>query len=387
MKHSFSRRAFTLGAAAVASALGARRSSAETSIDGFVLNHMRAADIPGLAVGVARHGRSELARGYGFADVASRRRVTPDTLFHIASVTKTVTAAAVMMLVEEGRIGLDEPVGRYIDFPVVNPAFPHEPIRVRHLLMHTSSISEEVYQKVDFRVSGTDSRLPLRQFLRDLLVPGGAHYSSTESYAPTAPGTTWNYVNTGFALLGYLAGRVAGEDLRSYVDRRIFKRLGIKHAAWRLGDVPAGSAATPYDDADGKLVAVAPMSFPDWPAGMLRASISDFTRFIAACGNGGEAMGARLLRPETVSDMLAMKTPAGLPTWLSGQGLCWQEAPLAGSRLPNHWGGDPGVFTAAYLAPRSRGGVAIFTNATATAARRDAVKSIAAFLLERHGLS
>lgn len=74
---------------------------------------------------------------------------------------------------------------------------------------------------------------------------------------------------------------------------------------------------------------------------------------------------------------MEMKTPAGPPAWLSGQGLGWMESPLAGQARPNHWGGDPGVFTAVYLATATRSGVAIFTNVGASTDTRTAVKNIA----------
>lgn len=374
------RRGVLLGglAAGIGTAAGAVPSMSRT--DSFIGAQLRSADIPGAAVGLARAGRVIFARGYGYADLAGRRPVTPATLFHLASITKTVIATAVMMLVEEGRLALDEPVGRYLDFPVVNPAHPNVPIRVRHLLMHTSSISDETYQTIEFRIRGADSALPLRRFLTDLLVPGGRHYSA-KSFSAATPGAAWDYVNTGFALLGYLAGRAAGEDLRSYIDRRIFKPLAMRRTAWWLAQVPSGSAATPYDDVNGRLVPIMPVGFPDWPAGMLRASVADFTRFIAMSANRGDAGGVRLLRPDSVEQMLAMKMPPGLPTWLTGQGLAWQDSLLAGAHRPNHWGGDPGVFTVAYLDPASQSGVAIFTNAGATTGRKKAVQAIAAGLL------
>ena len=321
------------------------------------------------------------ARGYGYADLATRLPATSTTLFHIASITKLVTATAVMKLVEDRRLELDAPISQYLDFPVVNPAHPDVPIRLRHLLMHTSSISEEAYQAIDFRTHGVDSGVPLDRFLKDLLVPGGRYYSAMGCYSTAAPGTSWDYVNTGFALLGYIAGRAAGEDLRSYIDRTIFRPLNMQHTAWMLSQISPGSAATPYDEVAGHLVPTSPAAFPDWPAGMLRAPIGEFTRFVAMAANEGETAGDRLLRANSANQMLEMKTLPGFPSWVTGQGLAWQESLLGGARRPNHWGGDPGVFAVTYLDPASRSGVAIFTNATATKARKEAVQAIAARLL------
>ena len=363
--------------AAPALALGRR----EDSLDAFLSAQLRSGAIPGMAIGVARQGKVVFQRGYGFADLASRRRVTTDTMFHIASVTKTVTATAVMMLAGAGKIDLDAPANRYLDFEVVNPAHPEAAITVRQLLMHLSSISDETYYKVDFRTPGRDSSQELGPFLKDYLVPGGEHYRATGSFSPLVPGGGYAYCNVGYGLLGYLAGRVAGEDLRSFTQRRLFAPLGMRHISWTIAGVPPAHRATPYDVVEDRLVPVEPVGFPDWPVGMLRASVAGFMPFVAASANGGAAGGRRILTPPAQAEMLAMHAPPGLPTWLTGQGLGWMESREGMSLRINHWGGDPGVFTAVYLDPASATGIAIFTNTSATSSSRTAIKAIAARLL------
>jgi CubicO group peptidase (beta-lactamase class C family) len=92
--------------------------------------------------------------------------------------------------------------------------------------------------------------------------------------------------------------------------------------------------------------------------------------------------GSRVIGEKALARMLHMETPAGLPDWLTGQGLGWASSKLVGRECPNHWGGDPGVFTAAYLDPGRGSGVAVFTNMTATAESKTAVKEIASRLLD-----
>ncbi len=369
----------TLLAAAAASiatpALGASRR--DNALDEFLNAQFRTAGIAGMAVGIARRGRVVFQRGYGFANLTSRRRVTVDTMFHLASVTKTVTATAVMMLAEAGKIDLDAPANNYLDFDVTNPAHPEIAITVRHLLMHLSSISDQIYYDVDFRVTGRDSPQTVDAFLRSYLVPGGTYYSPSGCFLASAPGDRYDYCNVGYGLLGYLAGRVAGEDLRIFTQRRLFAPLHMRHVSWTIAGVPDRLNATPYDMVDDRLVPVDPVGFPDWSAGMLRASIADFMPFVAASANGGAAGGTRIISAAGAAEMLAMRVPAGLPEWLTGQGLGWMESHTALTPRINHWGGDPGVFTAVYVDPASATGVAIFTNSSATSASRTATKAIA----------
>jgi len=370
-----------LAGLAVASAANAG-SPTDHSPDSFLAAQMRAGSIPGLAVGVAQGGRVLWARGYGMADIAGRRRVTTDSMFHIASVTKTVTATGIMMLVQEGRIALDAPVNRYLDFSVTNPATPEVPITVRHLLMHMSSISDETYYNVDFRTPGRDASIALGAFLRSYLVLGGAHYASEGSFSKRAPGTAYDYSNVAYGLLGYVGGRVAGTDFRTYLGDRLFDRLGMKHMSWTLEGVPARLRVVPYDVDDRALVPIAPVGFPDWSAGMLRASISSFMPFVAASANRGVAGRARILDEAFMAQMLDMRVLPGLPSWLTGQGLGWMASADGGTPHINHWGGDPGVFTAAYLDPVSTTGIAIFANVSATDASKAAIKAIARYLLD-----
>lgn len=352
--------------------------SAPTSFDAFVRDQIRAAQIPGAAVGYAKDGAVRMVRGYGLADIQRNIPVGPATVFHIASITKTMTAAAVMQLVEAGKVALDDPVADYLDFPLANPRHPDAPISFRHLLTHVSGISDARYYEVDFREPGREARLQLGELLRAYLVPGGAHYSADACFSSAAPGEAWDYSNIGYGLLGYAAGRIAGRDLREHVRERIFEPLGMRDAGWTLTPSAGVACATPYDLADGRLQAVEPVGMPDWPAGAVRASAADMARYLAACADGGE----RMLSRQGMAQMLEMQAPPKLPEWLTGQGLGWQASELAGQVRPNHWGGDPGVFTAAYLDPAKRAGVVVLTNSSATAATRNAVKAIAARVLD-----
>ncbi|SDZ20609.1 CubicO group peptidase, beta-lactamase class C family [Lysobacter sp. yr284] len=357
--------------------------SASREFDAFVLEQMRQARIPGLAVGLARDGATRFARGFGYADIDSRRMVDVDTVFHLASITKTVTATAIAWLHEQGRLDLDEPVARHLDFPLHHPRHRGAAITARQLLMHTSGISDANYYRIDFRRPGRDADLSLHTFLRDYLVPGGEAYSVEGCFSASAPGAAWGYSNVGYAVLGELAARVSGEDMRELTRRELFAPLGMTSTFWTLADTPAARSATPYLTTDNAYLRLSPIGSPDWPGSMLRSSIADLTRYVAAAANGGATADARMLRTQSMAELLLMRQPAQLPAWLSGQGLGWMQARLGDRTLANHWGGDPGVFTAAYLDPNTRCGVAILCNVTATDASKAAIKNITLRLLSR----
>jgi CubicO group peptidase (beta-lactamase class C family) len=371
------RRAVLRGGLAVLAAPLITGAQAPSDFDAFVDAERLRADIPGLALGYARDGQVRFTRGYGFADLTARRPVTADTVFPLASITKTVTATAVMQLVEQGRLGLDEAVAPHLGFPLANPHHPDAPITVRQLLTHTSSLSDAKYYEIDFRIPGRDATLALDALLEGYLVPGGAFYDAEKGFSSSLPGTTWDYSNIGYALLGHLAERISGEDLRAQTQRTIFDPLGMTGAGWTIAGTPPAAAVTNYDVVEGRLSPIAPLGFPDYPVGMMRASVADLSRYAAASANGGQVDGVRILGEAAMAQMLTPMTPEGLPSWLTGQGLGWQRSQVGGVQLFNHAGGDPGVFTFVFLDPANRTSLTVLTNVSTTGEGMKAVKAIA----------
>ncbi|MFI4891506.1 MAG: serine hydrolase domain-containing protein [Steroidobacterales bacterium] len=166
--------------------------------------------IPGLALLVSRNGQAIRAEGYGLANVELNVPVRPETIFQSGSVGKQFTATAVMMLVEAGKIGLDDPLTRY---------FAHAPawwkqVTVRELLSHTAGFTDYP-QDFDFRKDYTEDQL----------------LKVVEAIPPAyTPGTSWSYSNLGFLTLGILIHRVTGEFYGDFLQQRIFRPLGMSTA-------------------------------------------------------------------------------------------------------------------------------------------------------------
>ncbi|MBA3317334.1 MAG: beta-lactamase family protein, partial [Gemmatimonadales bacterium] len=167
--------------------------------------------IPGLSVAVLRGDSVLLARGYGFANLEHRVPATDSTIYQSGSVGKQFTAAAIVSLAREGKLGLGDPIRKYL--PEGPPAW--RTVTIRHLLTHTSGIPDYTGDRVDFRRDYTEeqlakvyARLPL-QF---------------------APGATWSYSNTGYALLGFIVRRVTGKFYGDYLRERVFQPLDMRTA-------------------------------------------------------------------------------------------------------------------------------------------------------------
>jgi CubicO group peptidase (beta-lactamase class C family) len=183
-------------------------------VDQYVEAEMHRQRIPGLALGVYRDGKVIRAQGYGLANVELNVPVTPETIFQSGSVGKQFTATAVMMLVEQGRVSLDDSITKY--FPDTPPSW--QKIKVRNLLSHTSG---------------------LKEYTDDTAKPGGpinwrADYTEEqllkiiESFpVEYQPGDKWNYCNTNYVLLGMLIHKVTGQFYGDYLQEHIFRPLGM----------------------------------------------------------------------------------------------------------------------------------------------------------------
>ncbi|HET7109051.1 MAG TPA: serine hydrolase domain-containing protein [Candidatus Acidoferrum sp.] len=184
-------------------------------VDGLVGAEMREERIPGLALAVLRDGKVVKAKGYGLANVELDVAVKPETVFQTGSVGKQFAATAVMMLVEEGKVGLDDKLSKYLEG---TPA-AWKDVTVRNLLTHTSGIAD--YTDHEYTKAGG-------------LINLRGDYTEAELYQKLVQlplnfetGTKWKYSNTGYVLLGFLIHKVTGEFYGDFLQERIFRPLGM----------------------------------------------------------------------------------------------------------------------------------------------------------------
>ncbi|MFL6466598.1 MAG: serine hydrolase domain-containing protein, partial [Pyrinomonadaceae bacterium] len=182
----------------------------QKKIDEFIAAEMARQKIPGVSLAVVKDGRPFVVKGYGFANLEHQVPVKPETIFQSGSVGKQFTATAVMMLVEEGKISLDEKIGKYLG--EVPDAWAN--ITVRHLLSHTGGMTDYP-QDFDFRKDYTEEEILRR---------------AKEIPVAFKPGEKWSYSNLGYVTLGIMIGKVTGKFYGDFLQERIFKPLGMTTA-------------------------------------------------------------------------------------------------------------------------------------------------------------
>jgi CubicO group peptidase (beta-lactamase class C family) len=321
---------------------------------------LAALGVPGLSASVVAKGRVVCTAVAGNAVVGANGNtpVTPATDFLWASVSKTVTATAVMQLYEQGKFRLDDDIGDYIGFRVRVPSCTATPITFRQLLTHTSSITDNnaVIDSKPVAVSSGDPIVPLGDLVKGYLTPGGAYYHATANFDAGCPGTISDYSNMGVATLGYLVQVISGEDLYQYYRDHIFGPLGMTNSSFRLADLDRSLLAAP----NGSEAQYGEADFPD---GMMRTSPGQLGKFLAAYMQGG----APLLKPSTVQEMLKLQTTVGAAsTGGITQGLVWYTVDTFGPTTWGHDGDDDGASSNMFFDPAANVGVILVANGSWT---------------------
>ncbi|MDX1934050.1 MAG: serine hydrolase [Capsulimonadales bacterium] len=252
-------------------------------IDDIVRMTMERQHIPGLSLVVVRSGKIVKRQGYGFANQEWGIRATPETVYQIGSITKTFTAVGVLLLRDEGKLSLDDPLGNYVpEAPVAWRSVP-----LRRLLEHTSGIPGEIGNEGIERLLHDPSFTPTKTLTlvkdTDLMF---------------APGTRWNYSNMGYYLLGLVLERVSGKPCARFFRERIFQPLGLSRTSANDSASLIPGRASGYRFADGRYFNAEPVP-PAIPftAGYLLSTVDDLIRWDASVAAG------RLLSSRTVSEM------------------------------------------------------------------------------------
>ncbi|UAJ11043.1 serine hydrolase domain-containing protein [Glacieibacterium megasporae] len=306
-------------------------------LDGYLPYALRAGDIPGAVAVVVKDGKILTARGFGFADLATRTPVDPEkTLFRPGSVSKLVTWTAVMQLVGEGRLDLDRDVNTYLDFTI--PPYAGKPVTLRQIMTHTAGFEEAGKGIISYDAKDD--------------VGIAAYLKRWTPRRIFAPGTTPAYSNWATTLAGYIVARASGEDFDTYVKRHIFDPLGMHDSTFRQ-PLPANLApqmATGYPkpgEAKG-FEFVVPA-----PAGALSASGTDMGRFMIAHLQHGELDGQRIL-PAAVADVmhdspLGKVDPLSLMPPLNRMELGFFETNINGREVIGHLGDTSAFHTSLHL--------------------------------------
>lgn len=310
----------------------------------------------GLAVGVVSPGAPGFFSGHGLADIASHTPVTEDTVYRIGSVTKTITAIAVLQLCEQGLIDLDAPATDYLRAYHLAPAKAgFRPVTVRHLLTHTAGLREVLHPSGLLRMRDLGETVQLGR-----PVPTLAEYYRGRLRVHADPGTRFMYTSHGFATLGQIVEDVSGEPLAHYVREHIFEPLGMDHSDLVRSERVTSQLATGYELRTHGTVAVTDYQVITAGGGGVYATPRDMARYLTALLGGGTNEHGSVLKPATLASMFQ---PHYQPDpRIAGLGLAFFRADLGGHPAVEHDGILPGFDAQIIVAPDDGIAVMAFAN-------------------------
>jgi CubicO group peptidase (beta-lactamase class C family) len=334
-----------------------------TSIDALVRSEMSRQQIPGLAVGIYSRGKLLLGKGYGFGNVELSVPVRPETIFQSGSIGKQFVSAAIMMLVEERKVSLDDSITKY--FPDAPSAW--KPILIKNLLSHTSGLSEYA----DPVGSGGPFDLRL-DYTEDELLKG---IESLPIEGP--PAENWVYRNTNYVLLGLLIHRVTGKPYAAYLEERIFKPLGMSSTRLISDRDIIPNRSSGYElDATGRLKNQSWVSptFNSTADGALYFNVLDLAKWDEAL------YGTRLLNQSSLDRIWTDFTFNDGTS--SGYGFGWYIGRENGHRILSHAGAWQGFTGSISRYPHDNLTVVVLTNLDAEHSNPILIGHVVAGLVE-----
>lgn len=284
-------------------------------IDAYITEQMHDLKIPGVAIGIVRNNEVVYIQGYGVAD-DNGRTMTADTPFLIASLSKSFTALAIMQLVEEGKINIDEPVQTYLPWFHVADEEVSPKITIRHLLHQTSGFDERESYIRNLNTDASDDAL--EKSIRDLNTVD----------LNFMPGEAFEYANTNYDILGLIIQTVSGQSYEEYIEEKIFTPLDMNQSFTSMEDARTGNVSSGYYPYFGFTTAFdnrMPYSRISKPSAGLFSSAEDLTHYLIAHLNNGQYQSNSILSAEGIDEL---HTPGIYYSENAGYGMGWAVFPF-----------------------------------------------------------
>lgn len=326
----------------------------------------------GMAVAVVRDNELVYHQSLGYSDLADGIPLKDDNLFRIASISKSFTATALLQLVEQGRLNLQDNVSDLIGFPVVNPKYPDKAITLEMLLSHRSSINDsQKYNTLD-------------------IINPEKNPDYAKSYGNYAPGTTYKYSNMGYNLAGTILEKIYNRRFDIVIRQQVLEPLGMK-AGFNVDSLDKSKFASIhiYDKASGKFKkSTSSYRNPDFqtykvgydgarfsPTGGLKVSALDLAKYMQMHMNYGIYDGRRILSDESAR-MMQQQLVKMNDVAHYGLGLLHTRGIIAGEDMVGHTGAVSGLRSAMYFEPEKKFGFIVITNGTNPALEMDGYPSL-----------
>lgn len=333
-----------------------KKQAATTLLSNKIDSIFHESEIPGCSMMVVNEDGVLFEEAKGFANLKTQQKYTAHTIQNIASVSKTLIGVAIMKAVEQGKLNLAEDINKYLPFQIVNPNFPDQPITIKQLATHTSSIldSENYFKSYFFYDAATitaadltkeyQEMLPVlkenkliddAEFLENLLSPKGKWFSP-KVYSANKPGSTFEYSNVGATLAAYVIEKASGMSYEAYTQKYIFDPLKMTETGWEKSQINQTQFAQRYFQKDKEVPDYYLISKAD---GGLLTNTHDYSQFFIEMIKGFNGQG-QLLSKAAYTTLFSPHIEINKKR---SSGIFWVMSKDGNGFM--HDGSDPGVMT------------------------------------------
>ncbi|MEQ5791581.1 serine hydrolase [Muricauda sp. NFXS6] len=329
-------------------------------------------NLVGFAVAIVNKDSIVYSKGFGYSNKEQQQPYTTKTVQPIASISKTLLGVALMKAQEMGLLDLDDPINDHLPFTVQNPFYPNEPITIRQLANHTSSILDtEHYNKIyifndsippfyenlpqeskqgvkqEVDIFNNNQMMPASQFIKNQYCTDGKWYTSN-SFSNTVPGSTYDYSNMGANIAAYIIAQASGMEYTDFLQEHILDPLQMDNSGWASKDHPLENASKLYWYGNP----IPQYEFITYGDGGFMTNIEDFSQYLMAVmkGHNGES---NILKASSYKEMLSQPASKEFK-----KNVFW----TIDDEKIGHSGNDPGIISHAYFLREGSHGIIVFVN-------------------------
>ncbi len=318
---------------------------------------MKKFDAVGVSVAVVKKGEIIYTHSFGYKDLNQKIPLTNQDIFRIASISKSFSATSIMQLVELGKISLEDDFGDLVGFKIRNPKFPNQKITLKMALSHRSSLNDsQGYLNLD-------------------VINPAKNPDYEKCYSDNLPGSTYDYCNLNFNLIGTIIEKKSGERFDSYVQHHVIKPLGL-YAGYCVDSLDSARFVNLYEyHSENKSYTISPSAYAPRrmeiknyvmgystpifsPTGGMKISATDLAKYMTMHMNFGTYKGAKIISKKSAKLMqTALSDREGY-----GLALTTADELIPGEKLKGHTGSAYGLYSTMFFSPKKKFGIVIITN-------------------------
>jgi CubicO group peptidase (beta-lactamase class C family) len=354
-----------------------------TALENYIKLKLEHDKTPGLSACIIKEDRIVWSKGFGFQNLDKKIPMTVHSIMDVASISKLITAMAILKLAEQKHLDITNPINKFLPFRIQHPEYPEVEITISQLLSHSSSISNGPSLWRSY--SCGSQPLTLAEWVKAYFLPQGQYYHREGNFARWKPGEGFLYSNAGYTLLSYLVEILSGESFTTFCKKNILEPLEMKYSSFNISEVPKQNLVTMYSygynsDLERDLIQpgtdlskiisgdyffpLCNYTTPMIGAGGLYSDAEELSNLLIALMNQGVFNAKSILSKESMAKMLSPYIQQSLlPEQFAAYGLGGYALKLNnGEPVWGHTGADPGISTFMLFNPEMKIGAIVLAN-------------------------